>query len=119
MQQIVGIVERLLGGQPNNREDRWKQNKEILEAVTGEWTDGQRKRLRRLLVEIPSTYVHIRGTAVPRPPPEWIIRTTEISVLSTIQQAMEKCLERHLLTQKINAEAAAIAKLCENLLEPE
>ena len=25
MQQVVGIVERLLGGQPNNRKNHWKQ----------------------------------------------------------------------------------------------
>ena len=90
---------------------------EILRNIANNLGDGWDKRLRRLLVQYPSGYVHIRVSG--QPPPRWIIDSTEVSVLSAMRRATELCLDKEMFSSQASEQASEVVMMCKNLLEPE
>ena len=64
--QLKGLVDAF-GGPPTQRRFPWKANGVILAAIASGMSDGYKQRLRRLLYDYPSRYVHIRGVGLPSP----------------------------------------------------
>ena len=109
--------EDLLGAPPRKLRNQWKATSEILCNIANNLGDGWDKRLRRLLVQYPSGYVHIRVSG--QPPRRWIIDSTEVSVLSAMRRATELCLDKEMLSSQASEQASEVVTMCKNLLEPE
>ena len=109
--------EVLTGGTPKKFPYQWKSSREILCSIANNLGDGWDKKLRRLLLQYPSEFVHIRVSE--RPSPKWIIDATEISVLSAMRRATEICLDKEIFSSQTSEQARKVVEICKSLLEPE
>ena len=104
----------VLGSSPGKAGDHWKSNSEILGAISSSLPQGHDKRLRRLLFDCPSTYVHIRVNE--EPTPQYVQGASEASVLLTIKIAMELCRDKGFAPNGLKDEVSGIANVCDQLL---
>ena len=104
----------VLGSSLGKAGDQWKSNGEILGAISSSLPPGHEKRLRRLLLDYPSNYVHIRVTE--EPTLQYVNGASEASVLLTIKIAMELCRDKGLAPKGLRDEVSDIANVCDQLL---
>ena len=83
MQDLVAAM----GGPLKKRGFPWRGPGEILRDISSDMPDGHDKRLRRLLYEYPSRFVHIRSGG--GPVPDYIVGGAQSSLLLSITLAME------------------------------
>ena len=81
--------------------------------ISNDMESGHDKRVRRLLYEYPSKYVHIR--AVPEPSQSWIVEGTQSAVLLIMTLAMQLCRDKELTSTELNGEIGAIIVMCNKL----
>ncbi len=113
----IRTFEDLLGGPPPKPPYPWKSTSVILSNLASGSHDGIDKRLRRLLIEYPSTFVHIRVSEAPSV--QWTVRWTETSVLVAMQTAMELCQDKGMVSHEMSETARKVAAKCKNLLQAE
>ena len=75
---------------------------------------GTTKGCAGLLLDYPSTYVHIRVNE--EPTPQYVQGASEASVLLTIKIAMELCRDKGFAPNGLKDEVSGIANVCDQLL---
>ena len=106
--------EQLLGNRPQKRVNpSWKSIKELIDGAAKGMPKGYEKQWHRLLFAYPSNYVHIRH--VEEPTLAYVIGSSQLSVLVTMQVAMEICRDRQLGSDQIARAANDIVARCEGL----
>ncbi len=113
--ELMGHVERLMGGPPKNLPFPWKSPGSMLENIAGHSPGICHKRLRRMLIEFPSEYVHIGFSG--EPVSSWVVGTAELSVLLTVQRAMSLCRDKGLLSAQATKTADEIVAKCDWWIE--
>ena len=100
-------------GPPKKRRFPWRSTGHILSDISSDMPDGYDKRLRRLLYEYPSRFVHIR--AGEGPTPDSVVGGARSSLLLTITLAMKLCRDEQLVPTDLNRETDEIVTMCTKL----
>ncbi len=108
--------EQLLGTRPLKRVGpSWKSTEALIAGATKGMPKDYEKRWHRLLFEYPSNYFHIRHAE--EPTPAYVIGSSQLSVLVTMQVAMEICRDRKLGSGQTIQAANDIVARCKSLRE--
>ncbi len=91
----------------------WRLTDEILSDISSDMPGDHDKRLRRLLYEYPSRFVHIRAGGVPTP--ESAVGGARSSLLLAVTLAMELCRDKQLVSTDLSRETEEIVTMCNNL----
>ena len=110
--QMKDIVSAM-GCSPTKRRFPWKSTGHMLSDITSDMPDGHDKRLRRLLYEYPSRFVHIRAGGVPSP--DSAVGGARLSLLLAITLAMTLCRDEQLIPTDLSRETDEIVTMCNTL----
>lgn len=106
-----------LGCPPKKRKFPWRSTDHILSDISSDMPDGYDKRLRRLLYEYPSRFVHIRAGGGPTP--DSIVGGARSSLLLVMTLAIKLCRDEHLVPTDLSRETDEIVTMCNKLREIE
>ena len=109
MEYLVAAI----GVPPKKRGFPWKSTHDMLSDITSDMPDGHDKRLRRLLYEYPSRFVHIRAGGVPSP--DSAVGGARLSLLLAITLAMTLCRDEQLIPTDLSRETDEIVTMCNKL----
>lgn len=102
-----------IGRPTKKRKFPWKSTDQILSNISSDMPDGHDKRLRRILYEYPSRFVHIRTGGAPTP--DYVVGGARSSLLLTITLAMELCRDEQLIPTDLSREIDEIVTTCNKL----
>ena len=106
--------EKLLGEPPpKNCRTPWKCTTELITGAAKGKSEDYVNRWRRLLFNYPSNYVH--NNYAQEPTLAYVVGSSQLSVLMTMQVAMEICRDRQLASHETIEAANDIVALCGNL----
>ena len=108
-------LEVLMGAPPSRRGPSWKTTDEIIQAISSGMPIGHDKRLKRLLFQYPSNFVHIRAVGIPSR--DYVIGGAQSSLLLVMTLAMKVCRNDQLLPVGLSGEIESIITLCDKLRE--
>ncbi len=102
-----------MGCPPKKRGFPWRSTDHILSDISSDMPDGYDKRLRRLLYEYPSRFVHIRAGGGPTP--DSVVGGARSSLLLAITLAMKLCRAELLVPTDLSRETDEIVTMCNKL----
>ena len=102
-----------MGYPPKKRGFPWRSTGEILSGISDNMPDGYDKRLKRLLYEYPSRFVHLRAGGDPTP--DYVVGGARSSLLLAITLAMKLCRDEQLVPTDFSRETDEIVTMCNKL----
>ena len=103
----------LLGKTPKRRGFPWRNLDGILSNISSGMPSGHDKRLRRLLFDYPSAFVHFG--VVGAPGTGYSVEAARSSLLLSMELAMKLCRDEQLVPNELSTEVDAIATMCDQL----
>ena len=111
-QQMKDLV-AAMGGPPKKRKFPWTSTGQILSDISSDMPDGYDKRLRRLLYDYPSRFVHIRAGGAPTT--NYVVGGARSSLLLAITLGMKLCRDEQLVPTDLSRETDEIIAMCTKL----
>lgn len=102
-----------MGRPPDKPKFPWKSTGHILCNISSGMPVGYKRRLRRLLYDYPSRYVHISAGGAPTS--GYVLGASQASLLLTITIGTELCRDEQLVSTKLSREIEEIITLCNKL----
>ena len=112
-QEQLNVLVVAMEGPPKKRQFPWRSTGQMLSDISSDMPDGYDKRLRRLLYDYPSRFLHIGAGGVPTP--DYAVGGARSSLLLTVTLAMELCREEQLVPTDLNSETDEIVTMCNKL----
>ena len=113
LEEQLRVLVAVMGSPPDKRKFPWRSTVKILSDISGDMPDGYDRRLRRLLYEYPSRFVHIRARGGPTP--DSVVGGARSSLLLAITLAMKLCRDEQLVPTDLSRETDEIITMCEKL----
>ena len=107
----------LLGKPPKRRGFPWRNLDCILSNISSGMPSGHDKRLRRLLFDYPSAFVHLG--AIGAPVTDYSVEAARSALLLSVELAMKLCRDEQLVPNELSTEVDAIATMCDHLRQIE
>ena len=113
LEEQLRVLVAVMGGPPDKRKFPWRSTGKILSDISGDMPDGYDRRLRRLLYEYPSRFVHIRAGGGPTP--DSVVGGARSSLLLAITLAMKLCRDEQVIPTDLSRETDEIVTMCDKL----
>ena len=107
----------LLGRTPKKRSFPWRGLDRILLSISSGMPLGHDKRLRRLLFDFPSAFVHLGAVGGPRK--GYAVEAARSSLLLSMGLAMKLCRDERLVSNELSTEIDEIVTMCDHLRQIE